>query len=200
MRVERFRLTESTRRVVLAASGLALAVVSQPPASAWKKIRLPDPPPLVHEHQHAGGAVTFRVPDGWAVGKVGRDADAVQAVGNGLVLRLVYRRGRPGFDSLHASCMTERLAGSLGEAPAAVYEYDYVEGAFGQRRALDSAFLVVYDSEVMGHRKWRQRNLTVAGEAHSLCLVAFAPVALWKKSLEARSTLEAVLQNVKLHE
>jgi hypothetical protein len=185
---------------VAAVAGGALLAGDLRLAFARKKVQLPEPPPLVHEHQHAGGAVSFRVPEGWAVGKVGRDADAIQTVGNSLVVRIVYRRGGAGFDSFHASCMAERLAGSLVEAPAAGYEYDYVEGAYGQRRALDSAFLVVYDSEVMGHRKWRQRNLTVVGEGHSLCLVAFAPASVWKKSLEARSVLEAVLQNVKLRE
>jgi len=179
---------------------LALVSAQAPSAFAWKKIKLPDPPPLSQEHTHPSGAFSFRVPEGWAVGKVGRDADAIQTVGGGLAVRILYRKGGAGFDSLHASCMGERLSGTPLDSEPDGYEYDYVEGMTGDKRSLDSAFLVVYENQVMEHRKWRQRNLTVIGESGSLCLIAFAPASVWKKSLEARSVLEAILQNVKLRE
>ena len=124
------------------------------------------------------------------------DPNTLQAVGQGVVVRFVYRPGEVGYDAFHGICITERLSGKPGEAPATRYEYDYVDGAYGDRRSLDSAFFVEYDEEVMGHRKWRQRNLTVVGGGDSLCIVAFAPVAVWNKSSAARTALEAVVQNV----
>ena len=44
--------------------------------------------------------------------------------------------------------------------PQVDYEYDFVGGAVGERRALDSAFVVHYDEPVEGQRDWRQRNVT----------------------------------------
>ena len=170
------------------------------PALARKPPKLPDPPPLSQVYSHRG-LFSFRVPETWKVGtKVNGDPDVVQAVGDGLAVRFVYRRGEAGYDALHGICLAERLVGREHDASPAQYEYDYVEGSYGDRRALDSVFVVEYDREVLGHRKWRQRNLTVVGGGHSICLIAFAPTAVWKKSIEARAVLEAVLQNVKFQE
>jgi len=171
--------------------GAALLGVSSPATAGKKK-----PPPPPQEHAHPSGAFTIHVPEGWAVGPSKADPNTLQAVGQGVVVRFVYRPGDVGYDAFHGICITERLSGKPGEAPATRYEYDYVDGAYGDRRSLDSAFFVDYDEEVMGHRKWRQRNLTVVGGGDSLCIVAFAPVAVWNKSSAARTALEAVVQNV----
>jgi hypothetical protein len=191
----------SVRRAVgRAGLSVLLCVAHVSGASARVKLKLPPPPPLTQEHAHPSGAFRIFVPEGWAVGTVNGDPDALQATGDSLVVRFVYRRGDAGYDAFHAACMDQRLTGRSGEALAGRYEYDYVEGSFGSRRFLDSAFVVEYDADILGHRKWRQRNLTVVGGGDSLCLVAFAPVSVWKKSLEARSVLDAVLQNVKFRE
>jgi hypothetical protein len=67
-------------------------------------------------------------------------------------------------------------------------------------RALDSAFVVKYDTPFRGHEKWRQRNLTIVGQGHSLCLVANVPVKIWNKSRKVRAILDAVLGNVRFRE
>lgn len=167
------------------------------PVHARKKPKLPDPPSLDQEFKHRG-RFSFRVPADWVIGqRINGDPDTVQAAAEPLVVRFVYRDREAGFDALHGLCLAERLVGREHDASPAQYEYDYVEGSYGDRRSLESAFLIEYDREVMGHRKWRQRNLTVVGGGHSLCLIAFVPVSVWKKSGEARSTLDAVLQSVK---
>jgi hypothetical protein len=176
---------------------LSLAVVS--PASARLKIKLPEPPPL-EMHHHPSGAFTFKVPEDWTVGPVGDDPDALEAVGDDLVVRFIYRAGEVGYDSLHATCMMSRLWGHMDADPDVRYEYDYVGGGYGAMRALDSAFVVSYETPYRGHRKWRQRNLTIVGAGHSLCLVENAPVPVWKKSPKARSILEAIPVNVKFKE
>ena len=179
---------------------LVLTVPPPSPASARIKNKLPEPPPLTQEYSHKNGAFRFLVPEDWKIGAVNADPDAIQATGQGLVVRFIYRRGEAGYDALHGSCLAERLISSAEGTPATGYEYDYVEGAYGPRRSLDSAFLTDYGAEVLGHRKWRQRNLTVVGNGHSLCMITFAPQSVWKKSPAARSILEAVLQNVKFRE
>ena len=179
----------------------ALVTCPLPIVSARKKPKLVEPPPLSQSHSHRDGLFTFAVPDGWKVGKgTGGDPDSVQATGDGLVVRFVYRRGDAGYDAYHGACLSERLIGRGDHSGVPEYEYDYVEGSYGDRRSIDSAFVTEYDTEVFGHRKWRQRNLTVVGGGHSLCLIAFAPASVWKRSIEARSLLDAVLMNVKFQE
>ena len=41
----------------------------------------------------------------------------------------------------------------------------------GDRRALDSAFVVTYDKPIRASAQWRQRNLTVVGDGQSLCAI-----------------------------
>jgi hypothetical protein len=190
----------STRRVGFVLAALLMAAPGGR-VFAGKKVKLPDPPSLSQIYIHRTGQFTFRVPENWKIGtRVNGDPDIVQAVGDGLVVRFVYRDREAGYDAFHGICLAERLVGREHDAAPAQYEYDYVEGAYGERRALDSVFVVEYDKEVFGHRKWRQRNLTVVGGGHSICLIAFAPTSVWKKSIEARAVLEAVLQNVKFQE
>lgn len=92
--------------------------------------------------------------------------------------------------------MLERLASPMETAPGVKYEYDYVSGLVGNRRALDSAFVVRYDAPILGHRDWRQRNITVVGGGYSVCVVLYAPAVTWKKSPESRVLLDAVVSSV----
>jgi hypothetical protein len=93
--------------------------------------------------------------------------------------------------------MLVRLAGPMDAFPQVDYEYDFVGGEVGDRRALDSAFVVHYDQPVEGHRDWRQRNLTVVGEGESVCVVAYAPLPFWKKSKPARNLLTSVVESIR---
>jgi hypothetical protein len=88
--------------------------------------------------------------------------------------------------------MLERLAPETESEPQVKYEYDFVSGPLLDRRALDSAFVVRYDNAIRGHRDWRQRNLTIVGGGQSLCVIAYVPARVWKRSLAARSLVTAV--------
>ena len=153
-------------------------------------------PPLEAQHRHPSGAFAFRTPASWKVEPAAGDPDVVNIAGDGLLLRFVYHDGENGLDSLHAACMLERLAAAMDQAPAVQYEYDFVGGVVGDRRALDSAFIVKYDQPILGERQWRQRNVTIVGGGMSLCAITYAPVPLWKKSAVSRALLDAVLGSV----
>ena len=171
------------------------------PVAAWagKKKKEVAPPPLVNVHQHPSGAFAFRTPDGWTVGPVAGRPDAIEAWGGPLGIRFVYQPGESGLDALHVNCMLERLANAMDQEPQVKYEYEFMGGPFGPAEALDSAFAVVYDVPIRGHRMWRQRALTVVGAGHSLCLAQYVPGDLWKRSPEARAAAEAVLASVTLN-
>jgi hypothetical protein len=77
------------------------------------------------------------------------------------------------------------------------YEYDFIGGEIAGRRALDSAFVVHYDEPVEGQRDWHQRNLTVVGAGESLCVIAYAPLPVWKKSKAARNLLTSVVEGIR---
>jgi len=176
---------------VLAAFAAAGAAVPSPAAG-----RVPDPPSLETEHTSPSGAFTFRTPAAWVVESNAEQPETVNAAGSGVRVRFVHRRGEHGYDSLHGACMLERLAPPIETSPVIKYEYDYIDGAIGDRRALDSAFVIRYDRPVHGHKEWRQRNVTVVGSGHSLCAVSYAPAPLWKKSKDTRALLDAVLSSV----
>jgi hypothetical protein len=176
---------------VLAAAGAAGLVT---PAIAG---RPPDPPSLEVEHTSPSGAFTFRTPSGWVVENRQEQPETVNAAGSGLRVRFVHRRGEHGYDSLHGACMLERLAPPIETSPVIKYEYDFIGGEMGgDRRALDSAFVIRYDRAVHGHKEWRQRNITVVGGGHSLCAVSYAPLPLWKKTKDTRVLLDAILASV----
>lgn len=158
----------------------------------------PQPPPLIREHRHPSGAFSFRTPEGWTVAGVPGNPELLEAAGDGVRVRFLHHPGEAGYDSLHVTCMMERLAGPMETAPQVKYEYDFVGGVVGDRRALDSAFAVRYDRPTFGHRDWRQRNVTIVGGGQSLCVIAHAPSVLWKKSPSIRTLLEAVLFSVAL--
>jgi hypothetical protein len=157
----------------------------------------PSPPPLAREHWNASRTLSLRTPEVWTVEAKDGQPEVTEARGDGLVVRVLRREGELGLDSLHVECMLVRLRGAMDAFPQVDYEYDFVGGVVGNRRALDSAFVVHYDDPVEGHRDWRQRNLTVIGEGESVCVIAYAPVPVWKKSKSARKLLSAVVESVR---
>lgn len=156
-------------------------------------------PALTREHRHPSGAFTFRTPDDWTV-QPGEKPGSLVAKGAGVAqgthVLFLYEPRDLGYDSLHVSCMDIRLRGPQETGLQVKYEYDFLSATLGERRMLDSAFVVSYDEPVGGQREWRQRNVTVAGAQESLCVIAYAPRSLWKKSRAARATLDAVVQSV----
>jgi len=166
------------------------------PVGAGKK-DVPVPPPLVSEHTNASKTLTFRTPAGWVVEAGAGQPEVTEARGDGLIVRILRREGELGLDSLHVECMLVRLRGPMDTSPQVDYEYDFVGGEIGNRRALDSVFVVHYDAAVDGHRDWRQRNLTVVGDGESVCVVAYVPAAVWKKSKPARNLLTAVVESIR---
>ncbi len=175
------------RRILLACLALAGNAAAKEPAAA---------PPLTQENRFPSGAFTFNTPAGWRIEPVAGNAEAIQASGEGVLVRFVYRPGDAGFDSLHVICMLERLAAEKDSAPQVRYEYDFLGGEVNEMRILDSAFEVLYDDPVQGSHAWRQRNVTVVGKGHSLCAISYAPAALWKKSKATRATLDGILASV----
>jgi hypothetical protein len=151
---------------------------------------------LKQEHADPSGGFSFRVPEGWSIER--RRPELVEAGGDGVVVRFLHRDEEVGLDSLHVSCMMERLAGPMDSDPNVKYEYDFVGGDLGDRQALDSAFTVRYEPPLKGHRDWRQRNLTVVGHGHALCVIAYCPSDVWKKSKPMRELLNRVVASVSL--
>jgi hypothetical protein len=153
-------------------------------------------PPLPAEHAHPSGAFTFRTPESWKLEPVPGNAAAVQASSDGIMVRFLYQAGDAGYDSLHVTCMLERLADAMEMVPQVQYEYDFLSWEIDDFRFLDSAFVVKYDKPVQGSKEWRQRNLTVVGKGHSLCAISYAPAKLYKKSGAVRAVLDAVVKSV----
>ena len=177
----------------VAATLLLVTLALSADAGAAKKA---PPPPLPTLHRHPSGGFAFRTPEAWKVDSTPENPDTVNAVGDGVAVRFVYHEGESGYDSLHGACMLERLAGAMEMEPVVQYEYDFVGGVIGDRRALDSAFVVTYDKPILGQRQWRQRNVTIVGNGTSLCAITYAPLPLWKKSAPTRALLDAVLGSV----
>jgi len=157
-------------------------------------------PLLPAEHVHPSGAFTFRTPADWPVAGWLDNPLAVETGANGLLARFLVKEGGHGFDALHVDCMLERLAPDMAQHPQVKYEHDFLSGTEGDLRFLDSAFVVTYDEPVLGHRRWRQRNVTVVGPDVSLCAITYAPAEVWKKSKEVRALLDAVLGSVRFRE
>ena len=178
------------RKAPLRNAGLLFAFL---PALAVFALEKPAPA-LSSEHRDASGSFSFRTPAAWTVEDV--RADRTEASGDGLVVRFFHHREATGFDSLHVSCMQDRLAGAMESDVKVDYEYDFQEGVLGAGRVLDSAFRTRYDKPVKGYRDWRQRNVTLVGSGRSLCIIAYCPVPLWKKSRELRALLDGVVMSV----
>jgi hypothetical protein len=167
------------------------------PQAAFAGRKPAEPPPVLSvEHHHPSGAFAFRTPDGWTVQASTAHPEVMEAWAGDLGVRFVYRAGEAGSDALHADCMLERLAGPMDIEPSVQYEYEYVGGAVGSRRALDSAFVVHYDEPRHGHKEWRQRSVTVVGGGDSLCVVSYVPRQLWKSSPPSRAVVDSVLSSV----
>ena len=179
------------RRLLWASLTLALAAASGRAGDKGKA-----PPPLAREHRHPTGAFTFRTPESWVVQESSADPNALQAGDGSLVVRFLYHAGEQGYDSLHVSCMLDRLAGPMAQEPEVKYEYEFVSSVSGHHRSLDSAFQIRYDTPIMGHQVWRQRTFTVVGAGHSLCVISHVPAPVWRKSRETRTLLDAVLASV----
>lgn len=173
----------------------ALLIALLGPA-AWGGGAADGPSPLTQEHVHPSGAFTFKTPPDWRVQVSASNPNAVDAGGSGLMVRFLFQPEEVGFDSLHVLCMLERLAGGMDQDPRIKYEYDFVSGVVGDRRGLDSAFIVKYDAPIAGHREWRQRNVTLVGAGQSLCAISYAPLRVWKKSRSSRLLLDSVLSSV----
>ena len=178
----------------VAATLLLFILALAPDAGAGKK-KAP-PPPLPTLHRLPSGGFAFRTPEAWKVVSTPENPDTLNAAGDGVAVRFVYHEGESGYDSFHGACMLERLADAMEMEPVVQYEYDFVGGVIGDRRALDSAFVVTYDKPILGERQWRQRTVTIVGNGTSLCAVTYAPVPLWKKSAPTRALLDAVLASV----
>jgi hypothetical protein len=153
-------------------------------------------PELSQEHVHPSGAFSIHTPEGWQVGPASDREDAWDAKQGLLAVRFLYSNRESGFDSLHVDCMLVRLAGAMEMHPQVKYEYDFQSGMFGERRVLDSAFLVHYDAPIAGHTDWRQRNVTLVGAGESLCVITYAPQLVWKKDKAARATLDGIVNSL----
>lgn len=122
--------------------------------------------------------------------------DILEVKGGDLMVRFLYRPSEDGLDTTHVDCMMERLAGPMATEPQVKYEYDFRGGVLANRGALDSAFVVNYDSAIDGHRDWRQRNLTLVGRGETICIMTYVPAVVWKKSLETQALMDAVVGSV----
>jgi hypothetical protein len=171
---------------VLSASSIVFAAKAEPP------------PALTREHRHPSGAFAFKTPETWTVETAKDDPDALVASGDRMIVRFVHRDGESGLDSLHGACMIERLAPQMEVQPNVQYEYDYVGGVVLEQKALDSAFVVKYDKPIQGETTWRQRNVTLVGRGHSVCVVTNAPLSVWKKSGPTRRLADAVMGSLTL--
>lgn len=176
----------SRLRLVVSAEVLALVLVSQ--ATAFADGGVPS-----SEHKDSSGSFVFRTPAHWTVSNA---PDVTEAEGDGMVVRLLFRSGDNGFDSLHVSCMQNRLGEVMAADPQVDYEYDFLQAEVGDRRLLDSAFKTRYDEPVRGHKQWRQRNVTFVSPKGSLCIIAFCPTKVWKGSVKARAVLDGVVSSV----
>jgi hypothetical protein len=181
----------------LTAVGFICLLLLPASVSAGKKKEPEPPPPLPLEHWNQSRTVSLRTPEGWTLRLAAGPPEVLETRGDGLIVRVLRREGEIGLDSLHVECMLVRLAGAMDTFPQVDYEYDFVGGEIGGRKALDSVFVVHYDDPIEGHRDWRQRNLTVVGEGESVCAIAYAPAAVWKKSKPARNLLTSILESIR---
>ncbi len=173
---------------------LAVALVSALLAAAEKKEA--NPPDLPMKHPHPSGKFTFNTPEGWIKVVSPHDQNNIEVSNGELTARYLFSYGEAGYDSLHVTCMLERLAPAMKQMPEVKYEYDFQMGSFGPFRVLDSAFVVTYDEPIGGHHAWRQRNLTIVGGGISLCVITYAPYAVWEESKQMQALVKAMAESV----
>jgi hypothetical protein len=152
--------------------------------------------PLAQEHWNSSRTLRFKTPEGWLVQNTSGQVELTEARGDGMRLRLVRWSMDMGLDSTHSECMLQRLAGPMETSLDVRYEYDFVGGEIGERRALDSAFVVEYDAVIDGDTKWRQRNLTIVGAGESVCIITYVRNGIFKKSTAARKFLTSLAEGV----
>jgi hypothetical protein len=128
----------------------------------------------------------------------GNNPEVVNADGGKIAIRFLRWDSELGVDALHVMCMEERLSNPMASDPTVRYEYEFVGGEQADRRVLDTAFAVQYLPPIKGFAAWRERVITIVGKGEGICVVAFCPVSLWKKSRETRETLKAVVASVSL--
>lgn len=147
-------------------------------------------------HENDSRTIRFRTPTSWQVTARLGQPELTEARGDGLIVRILHRDSELGLDSLHVECMLVRLAPESQTSLDINYEYDFIGGDMGDRKLLDSAFVVHYDEPIDGSRDWRQRNVSLVGGGESVCVIGYSPVASWKKSKVTRNLLNAVLGSV----
>ncbi len=173
----------------------ALSIALPAATLAGEKVEVP---PLSEAHASASDTVRFHTPVGWTVKTIPGMPEITEARGGGLLLRVLFRDREVGLDTLHVDCMLVRLAPENQGEPNVDDEYDFVSGPLGNRRALDSAFVVRYDQPIDGSRLWRQRNLSVVGEGESVCIIGYGPMPATRKSKPLRRLLDAVMASIEL--
>ena len=156
----------------------------------------PKPLELPMKHPHPSGRFTFRTPEGWKKVASPYDQNDIEVSNGVLTVRYLFSYGEVGYDSLHVTCMLERLAPAMKQMPQVEYEYDFRMGVYGPIRVLDSAFVVSYDEPIGGYHAWRQRNLTLVGDGMSLCVITYAPHTRWEESKEMQALVKALAESV----
>jgi hypothetical protein len=177
----------------IAAVVLASLVALPAGLAAGEKIEIR---PLAQEHWNGSRTLRFKTPEGWLVQNTSDQVEVTEAWGDGMRLRLVRWPMDMGLDSTHSDCMLQRLAGPMQTSLDVRYEYDFVGGEIGERRALDSAFVVEYDKAIDGDKKWRQRNLTVVGAGESVCIITYVRNGMFKKSSAVKKFLTSLVEGV----
>ena len=173
-------------------SVLFVAVFS---CASWAGEKAPAVPELTLEHKHPSGSFSFRTPEGWKVQPTVNEG--LEAWGGELGVRFRFKLGEDGLDALHADCIDDGLAPLAQADPGRRFDYEFVGGIFADRRVLDTAHSMRYDTAVHGTRDWHQRTLTLVGGGQSMCIIAYAPQAAWKaKKSAAKATLNAVMSSV----
>lgn len=152
--------------------------------------------PLAQEHWNGSRTLRFKTPEGWLVQNTSGQVELTEARGDGMRLRLVRWPMDMGLDSTHSECMLQRLAGPMETSLDVRYEYDFVGGEIGERRALDSAFVVEYDAVIDGDKKWRQRNLTIVGAGESVCIITYVRNGMFKHSSAVKKFLISLVEGV----
>jgi hypothetical protein len=153
---------------------------------------------LTRTHHIASSAATFKTPDDWLVGGSGDSPEIVNAEGDELMVRFLRWDNEAGLDSLHVTCLVERLGDVATIDATTHYEYDFQSGEREDWRILDTAYSISYEAPVRGHRDWHQRVITMVGKGQAFCVIAFCPVQLWKRSIASKRLLEAVVSSVVL--
>ncbi|MCU0241513.1 MAG: hypothetical protein MUF51_03715 [Vicinamibacteria bacterium] len=167
-------------------------------AGAWLMTAAPPPiaAPLTREHEHPSRSFAFKTPEGWSVTPLKGRPASLEVLGKDVRIWLHYQRGDQGLDATHVNCMAERMASAMSVSADVRFEYDFLSGAYDDFRILDSAFTTTYDRPIDGQQKWRQRNLTMVGGGHTLCVIVFTPLPVWKKDKQLRATVDEVIRSL----